>query len=443
MLKRQTEKTYAPLMKISSLHHAFLAILFFAFLSVVSMAHATDNAAPGSLRSGDLVGICGDSITEQKLYSLYIADYLLMCQPQPKLSAIQFGWGGERAPGFLARMKNDALVFKPTVVTTCYGMNDGGYAATTTNALETYRKSMIGIVETFKAEGVRFIVIGTPGVVDTFSYKGRATTPEVYNQTLADFGQAAKEVAEQEGVGFADVHSAMMEVMAKAKAANGPEYAVAGPDGVHPHQNGHLIMAYAFLKGLGCDGNIGTITVDLKTHKAVATEGTTVVSCANGSIELESTRYPFCFTGEDLKDPKSTRGILPFLPFNRDLNRYMLVVKNSPAKSLKVSWGTQNKTFSSDDLAKGINLAAEFLDNPFSIPFATMQQKIADQQAFETTATKALLHSLLDWTRLFPETTEKFSQLPSMVVAKWQTLREASAAAVVPVKHTIKIEAAP
>jgi hypothetical protein len=39
------------------------------------------------LRAGDLVGICGDSITEQKIYSVDIADYLLMCQPKPKLVA--------------------------------------------------------------------------------------------------------------------------------------------------------------------------------------------------------------------------------------------------------------------------------------------------------------------------------------------------------------------
>ncbi len=28
-----------------------------------------------------------------------------------------------------------------------------------------------------------------------------------------------------------------------------------GRDGVHPDRNGHLVMAYAFLKALGCDGN--------------------------------------------------------------------------------------------------------------------------------------------------------------------------------------------
>ena len=420
-------------------------ICWLSFLLAVPFLNegfAADTSAPG-LQPGDLVGICGDSITEQKLYSVDMADYLLMCQPQPKLSAIQFGWSGERAPGFLARMKNDALFFKPTVATTCYGMNDGGYAATTPATLDTYRAAMSGIVDTLKANGVRFIVVGTPGAVDTFYFKGRAITPAVYNQTLADLGQVAKEIADKEGVGFADVHSAMITAMAKAKAANGPEYCVTGPEGVHPPPNGHLIMAYAFLKGLGCDGNIGTITVDLKADTAEATDGTKVLSCAKGVVELESTRYPFCFYGDNLKDPGSTKGMLPFLPFNAELNRYMLVVKNPPSQSLKITWGKDSKTFSAEELAKGVNLADVFLDNPFSAPFLAVQQKIAAQQAFETTANKILLHTIPDWLKAIPEATDVLSQLTPKVQTKWESLRDASVAAIVPVQHEIKIEAAP
>lgn len=424
------------------------AFPFCSILLLTALSYAADAPDTGSLRSGDLVGICGDSITEQKLYSVDMADYLLMCQPQPKLSAIQFGWSGEQAPGFLARMKNDALVFKPTVATTCYGMNDGHYGPSNPDTLDTYRQNMTGIVDTFKANGVRFIVVGAPGAVDTFYYdKNRPAQngvlqSDIYNKTLGDLGQVAKEVAGKEGVGFADVHDTMMEVMARAKAANGNEYCVTGGDGVHPPPNGHVIMAYAFLKALGCDGNIGTITVDLKANTAEATEGTKVVSCANGDVQLKSTRYPFCFYGENLKDTGSTRGILPFLPFNQDLNRYMLVVKNPPAASLKVTWGMQSKTFSATDLTAGINLAAEFPDNPFSGPFMAVQQKIAEQQAFETTASKELLHSLLGWNTALPEMHSLFAQLPPKIVAKWKTFRDATAAAIVPVRHEIKIEAA-
>ena len=47
------------------------------------------------LKEKDLLAICGDSITEQKLYSVFIEDYLLMCKPVPSLQSVQFGWSGE------------------------------------------------------------------------------------------------------------------------------------------------------------------------------------------------------------------------------------------------------------------------------------------------------------------------------------------------------------
>ena len=59
------------------------------------------------LKKGDRLAICGDSITEQKMYSRIMEDYLTMCAPELRVSVRQYGWGGEKAPGFLARMTND------------------------------------------------------------------------------------------------------------------------------------------------------------------------------------------------------------------------------------------------------------------------------------------------------------------------------------------------
>src|SRR5215475_5584032 len=58
------------------------------------------------LQRGDRLAICGDSITEQKMYSRIMEDYLTMCVPELKITVRQYGWSGERAPGFLARMTN-------------------------------------------------------------------------------------------------------------------------------------------------------------------------------------------------------------------------------------------------------------------------------------------------------------------------------------------------
>ena len=50
---------------------------------------------------------------------------------------------------------------------------------------------------------------------------------------------------------FANVHEPMMRAMAGAKAAYGEAYHLCGPDGVHPAGNGHVVMAYAFLRAMG------------------------------------------------------------------------------------------------------------------------------------------------------------------------------------------------
>jgi lysophospholipase L1-like esterase len=281
------------------------------------------------VQQGDMVAVIGDSITEQKQYSVFIEDYLLMCQPAEKLRVAQFGWGGETAAGFEKRMKNDTLRFKPELITTCFGMNDGGYGPLTPERADLYRDSQQKIVDKAKKANVRAIIVGSPGCVDTDKFKGPKFAA-VYNKTLGELSVIAQEVAKANGVAFADVHTPMLEAMNKAKEKYGPEYHVAGPDGVHPDANGHLVMAYAFLKALGCDGNIGMIKVKSGMNAATAEHGHKVLSCDKGKIEIESTRYPFCFFG-DPKSTSATSGIIEFVPFNEELNRFTLVVEDAPA----------------------------------------------------------------------------------------------------------------
>src|SRR4051812_13638721 len=93
------------------------------WLALLALAPLFVRAESNALQDGDRIAIIGDSITEQKLYSVFMEDYLLTCKPKKDLQTMQFGWGGETSWGFFDRMKNDALPYKPTVATTCYGMN--------------------------------------------------------------------------------------------------------------------------------------------------------------------------------------------------------------------------------------------------------------------------------------------------------------------------------
>ncbi|HEY7117004.1 MAG TPA: SGNH/GDSL hydrolase family protein [Tepidisphaeraceae bacterium] len=417
------------------------------FLTLLACALAT--RAQNHLQKGDFVAVCGDSITEQKLYSVYIEDYLLMCKPQPDLRVMQFGWSGETSWGFLSKMPNEALRFDMTVATTCYGMNDGQYSPMNEQKAQKYRDAMQGIVSAFKQKGVRFIVVGSPGAVDTDTFKQpdpndpekdprkkkRIPRADMYNPTLAALRDIAKDVAQKNGCAFANVHDTMIDAMAKAKAKYGPQYHVAGGDGVHPQPNGQLCMAYAFLKGLGVDGNIGTITVDLSANKAQATDGHKVLGMKDGEVEIESTRYPFCFYG-DPKSPGATSGIIEFLPFNQDLNRYTLVVKGATGK-VKVTWGKDSKEFAAADAEKGINLPAEFpTDNPFSEPFKRVEDVIKKQQNFETPLVKKTLHDLPK--AKDKEQAERTAQ--DEIKRAKELFDDSQRAAAAPVKHTIKIE---
>jgi hypothetical protein len=119
------------------------------------------------LRPGDVVAICGDSITEQGLYSAFIEAYLLACQPVSGVCTHQFGLSGETSWEFLNRIDSDVLPFRPTVATTCYGMNDGGYGPFDPEREMGYRRATTEIVQRLKRAGVRLIIVGSPGVVDS------------------------------------------------------------------------------------------------------------------------------------------------------------------------------------------------------------------------------------------------------------------------------------
>ncbi len=407
-------------------------ILIVALLSPWSLA------GESPLKPKGRVAVVGDSITEQKLYSRFIEDYLLACMSHLDLRVIQLGWGGERAPGFAERMENDLFPFRPDVVTTCYGMNDGQYRAYEPSIGEAYEKSMRDIVRRLKARGAT-VAVGSPGAVDTYSFKNR-TTSAVYNENLSKLRDIARAIAADEGMPFANVHDAMREAMEKAKPVLGEAYDVCGPDGFHPQANGHLVMAMAFLRALGLDGQIALLTADLG-GVASASEGHKVLSWKDGKLEVESRRYPFCFSGDE-KSSASTRSILPFIPFNAELNRFTLVVKGLKTPKARVAWGESAQSFSREALEAGINLAAEFPENPFREAFEKVDGLVGKKQNFETTMIKEVITRFRIAEKLLGDDAEAkaaIEKLTARLLAKNEAMHREARDAVVPVRHTIAI----
>jgi lysophospholipase L1-like esterase len=387
------------------------------------------------IEKGDRLAICGDSITEQRMYSRIVEIYLTACVPQYEVTVRQYGWSGETAAGFLGRMQQDCLRFDPTLATLCYGMNDARYRPFDVTNGRWYEDHYRAIVRKFKDADVR-VVVGSPGCMGKVaSWVGSGSgTLNQQNINLCALRDLAIGIAETEDAAFADVFWPMLQAQVFAPGQHGATeeqpYHVAGSDGVHPDWAGHVVMAYAFLRALGLDGEIAAINVDLADGKVTVSDGHQVDQYANGKLQVTSERYPFCAEGPIDRD-NSIRSGMTLVPFYDDLNRFVLKARGGNAEHYRVTWGEHAKEYTADELAAGVNLAKGFPSNPFSEAFGKVDEAVAVKQKFETVQVKQVFHG--------PRGKNDMETAVAETEAEREPLARAIAEAHVPVTHTITI----
>jgi hypothetical protein len=174
--------------------------------------------------------------------------------------------------------------------------------------------------------------------------------------------------------------------------------------------------------------------------------GHALISAKDGEFTIKSSRYPFCACVPDgqgaasypvcEKDEpardNSIRSAMSLVPFNQDLNRLTLKATSTKAgQRYKVTWGSESKTFTNDQLARGINLAAEFPSNPFCEAFAKVDAAVAAKRAYETKQIKQAFRSA--------EAKTDMQGVANRTEKEREPLAGAIKAAFVPVTHTIKI----
>jgi lysophospholipase L1-like esterase len=385
------------------------------------------------VKKGDRLAICGDSITEQKLYSALLETYLTACYPELEITCRQHGWSGEQASGFLARMHRDVLRFKPTLATTCYGMNDFHYVPYDKKIAAEYRKNQTEILTAFRKAGCR-VVLGSPGIIDSVpGWVKSGGTIQDLNVSLSRFRNIDAELAKNHKTAFADVYRPMLLANDIAKQKYGADFKVAGKDGVHPGWAGQVIMAYGFLKGLGMDGNLGGVIYDEATHLANAVRGHEILASQAGKLKIRSTRLPFCPGPGATDKDDSIRAGLALVPFDDELNRFIFRLTTPKSASYKVTWGKQDKIYTAKELTRGVNLAKDFTDNPLVPAFKKIWDAVAAKQAYETEQIKSLVHG--------PEGTADLEGTFAKTEKIRAPLEKAVAAAQVPVEHLLTFTA--
>ena len=138
------------------------------------------------LKKGDRLAVIGDSITEQKMYSKFIEDYVTMCTPELDVWCVQLGWGGGwDSKTFGSRLRTNRPLFQYILNRRDYHMVRGRRMAN--DPFPKSRRVAVSMAQ--DAQGGRPTTPGTPlgwVLVSLAPLHLPANWPEITQQAAAE-----------------------------------------------------------------------------------------------------------------------------------------------------------------------------------------------------------------------------------------------------------------
>ena len=341
------------------------------FLVAIALQSASaQEAGPPALEpfaDGTRYAALGDSITRNGLYHSYVHLFYVTRFPGRNVEVINSGVSGDTIPGALKRLAWHVFPANPETVSIMFGMNDVGgslYAPGQTSPdikkqrearIDGFEQGLRTLVKELKEKDLRVILL-TPSIYDDTS-KMEAENNPGRNLGLGECAARVRKVAADFGLPTVDFHSAMLEINLRNQKEN-PAFTLTSKDRVHPEAPGHFVMAYQFLKAQKVAGNIADVAID-------ATDGT-VSAAENCKVEdihagPEGVKFRYLANALPFPVEEAAKPALAWIPFTEELNSEVLTVRGLPAGSsyrLEID-GKVIRTFSSEELGNGINLAEE------------------------------------------------------------------------------------
>jgi lysophospholipase L1-like esterase len=345
------------------------------------------------LKNGDRVVFYGDSITDQRLYTILTETYVLTRYPGMNATFIHSGWGGDRVSGggggpIDVRLQRDVLAYHPTVMTIMLGMNDGSYKPATPENDKVFFTGFENIVNTVrKAEPDVRITAIEPSPYDDVTRP--PMFPGGYNAVLVNFSRWISNYGKQNHLTVADFNTPMVNMLEKANVTDPTNAQKILPDRVHPAISGHLIMAEQLLKAWNARPLVASVTIDAQgSQPKLAASEHTQVSGLKGSNGLTWTETDDALPLPFADWTSGGGGALMSLAIRSSdvteaLNQEPLRVSGlKPGNYTLQIDGATVGSFSSADLEKGINLAT--LNTPMA------QQAV---EVYKLTVQHATIHN--------------------------------------------------
>jgi len=345
--------------------------LFFA----VCLWTAATKGSDFHLHDGDTVVFYGDSITNQRMYTVYAEAYVLTRFPQLHVRFIHSGFAGDRVSGGAGgtideRLQHDVFAYHPTVVTVMLGMNDGEYQAFDPAIFDKYTSGYRHLIKMIKSSLPEARIT----VLEPSAYDDVTRTPLFaggYNAVLLRFGQFVRGLAKEEALTAADLNAPCVTLLRAARKSAQESAQELIPDRVHPSAGIHMIMTEALLKAWNAPALVTSVEIDaagvVRDAQNTAVE---VVPCQRGISWTQLDKaLPMPLDPPDAMIALAMR----LSDFTKTLNREILKITGLAPGNYRLSIDQETiGSFDAAHLSTGINLA------DMTTPMSAQAQSVLD-----------------------------------------------------------------
>lgn len=178
-------------------------------------------------------------------------------------------------------------------------------------------------------------------------------------QRIVDF---QRESAKRNNWEFTDLNEPMTEINIRGQRSDST-FTICGTDRFHLHTDGHMVMAYLFLKSQGMSGvKVAEVEIDAVSCKTIVSDNCKVskLRCSDSSISFDylaaSLPYPMDTTKNGTSDRCQAKAA-KIVPFNDEMNCEMVTIKGLQGDYELCIDGDSICKISGRSLSDGVNLA--------------------------------------------------------------------------------------